>query len=114
MPTAATLVTLAGVPPGVKVQALLRFQINNSAVGGTEALLQSSDEASASVASVNGNIDLVAFTTTGGTSELIGIGAAMPPKLTNTSAQLCWSANVSTITAFGGTYGWVDTRGRFN
>jgi hypothetical protein len=96
--------TLAGVPTGFKLNALLRGEI--STAGGTFSILINSLDENAVVP--NATLGNVTATTIGGSFAL--------SIRTNTSAQIRYvgasSATFPTIQAV--TYGWIDTRGRFN
>jgi hypothetical protein len=102
VPTSPTLLSLVGVPPGVKVYAKLRCAVGG---GSGVVLFQSPDEASAIAAAVVGNAD---FSTSG------AIAGAPIAVRTNTAAQLRWSANAGGLVADAASIGWVSDRGRYN
>jgi hypothetical protein len=102
--TTPTLFALS-VPPGVQVDALMRVQMFN-ATAGTIALVHSPDEAS---------------TTIGGgynaTHRIMVASVSDNKQLnirTNTSKQVRAVSSAASTTITGLTYGYIDTRGRFN
>jgi hypothetical protein len=103
IPTSATLLTLVGVPPGVKVWARMRMLLNGGSANGT--LVQSPDETSAIANAISGNDDAA------WTSGQIGANLLVR---TNTSAQVRWSQAGTGGTAAVVSYGWIDRRGRDN
>lgn len=102
--TTATLYTLSA-PLGVKVNALFRGFCSNPS--GFNMLINSPDENVSLSEAPTGNI-----TTTESTSASRAFG---PLNLrTNTSSQIRAVSNTASTTLNIATYGWVDTRGRFN
>ena len=103
--TTATLYPLT-VPTGLKVTARLRgYSLSAS---GNDTLVSSPDEASAAVLAVGGNI-----TTTAGSASQ-AYGTLMVDVRTSTSGQVRAVSTGASTTLTTATYGWVDTRGRFN
>jgi hypothetical protein len=104
--TAATLLTLAGSPSGVKVSALLRAAGSNAS--SFAVILSSPDENSAAVGAVTGNYSLVAPS-----GSLVGAAGHFSLR-TNTSGQIRYVASASSTTLQIVSYGWTDTRGRIS
>jgi hypothetical protein len=102
VPTSATLLSLGGIPSGVKVRARLRIIVLNASV--QHVLVQSPDETSAIANATLGNADVTAPSASGNFGNLI--------VRTNTSAQVRWSTTGSGMTAYTVSYGWFDDRGR--
>lgn len=109
-PAIATLVTLGGVPTGVKVVAKFRFAlIPGAASTSATVLFQSPDETSAVAGGTAGNADAFANAVSGVNFQ----GNLMAR--TDTSARLRWSGTSSNATlpnAYADTYGWTDWRGQ--
>lgn len=100
--TAASLLTLTGIPTGVKVNALFHGVANNGA-GIASVLFTSPDESDQAVSSFLRSI------TTPGT----GLSASGDyNRRSNTSAQIRARADTATTNVFVGTYGYIDPRGR--
>ncbi len=101
--SARTNLTLT-VPTGVAVNALFRATIIgvSSNVGLSFQILQETDQ---SVSTDNAMLDLSCANG--------GFGSAAFSRTTNTSAQIAWRSRSSGGTFNVGTYGWIDTRGRF-
>ena len=103
----ATTQTLASVPTGVKVIALLGITINNSIGGNVSYLLSSLDTAD------------VATSPTGianGGNGNNGFNGNQHIIRTNTSAQIRMRASTGStaLSLNGTTQGWIDRRGRDN
>ncbi len=101
-----TPLTLASVPSGVQVTARVRVLVTAASSG--SFLLNSLYENGTTGANVvPGNLT---FVYTAGSA-----GAGVPVDiLTNTSRQIEASYNNGSATVYVATYGWIDTRGRFN
>ena len=97
--TTATLFTLS-VPTGIKVNALYQF----AATSGDDILITSPDEITVAQNVPVGNI-------TANNSVASGSGGNTR---TNASSQIRAVANTSSIIFQLATYGWIDTRGKFN
>jgi hypothetical protein len=108
--TSATLIALA-VPPGVKVNALLRGYVNTTnGPGFASVLINSPDEAGVGSNATVGNV-----TQTAGASSLPTAGFGMLNVRTNTSQQIrAVSASASGNILGLATFGWIDMRGHFN
>jgi hypothetical protein len=103
IPTAATAITLSGIPTGFEFDVEIRL----NGVSGTNQgiLIQSFDETSAAASNATPN-----YNTTAVGSNSIGTQLNLR---TSTSAQLRWSAAAS-VTASLQTVSWIDTRGKLN
>jgi hypothetical protein len=101
--TTATLFTLSGVPPGVKVNALMRGGVANS--GTVDILINSPDETTIAGGSIGSNANIVAPSLGGAFSISIR---------TNTTQQIRAVAGGASTTLDEFTYGWIDTRGKNN
>jgi hypothetical protein len=100
--TAATLVTLAGVPTGLQVWARLRCYV--SGPNTAQFLVQSPDETSAVGGATTGNVDIV---------QSASVITSSPLQVrTNTSAQVRWNSSAASTTAYGVSLGWIDQRGK--
>lgn len=101
-PTASrTLYTLASVPLGVKVDALISF-VQSSGAANALYYISSPDQADVSAGSF------------ANFAAILGDVNVIPMKVrTNTSAQIGVRSN-NTLTFSINTFGWVDTRGRFS
>ena len=103
--TTATLFTMNGVPPGLKMNALLRGEVLNA--GSVVYLLISSpDENSVAPNATDGN--LTAYSDTIGQWDAFAINVRTDA---NQRIRAVASASSSTLNVV--TYGWIDTRGRF-
>lgn len=102
--TSVVTQTLASVPSGVRVNAQFRVYFVNPA--GWVGLLFPVDDGSTSIATPTGNFNMngAAGVSQSGQYDL----------LTNTSQQVKVLMNAAAGTANMVTYGWVDSRGRFN
>lgn len=109
--TASVTATLASVPSGVKVKAL----INAEWRGGTSANvtvyvrdLDANDEAPTNIAGASPSVPGGSFTSQSGG------GAAYLEVMTNTSSQIGYRVTASGASDIMGiaTLGWIDTRGR--
>lgn len=101
--TTPTLYGLS-VPTGVKVEALFRVLFNHASasVGG---LINSPDEASASINAPAGNMNMVV--------PVSNVAHASQMRIrTNTNGQIRAVAGSASSTLVVATYGWVDRRGR--
>lgn len=104
--TTPTLFTLAGVPTGIKVLALMRGFMSHASAA-VAIKIASPDEASSAVDSVVGDR----------TAQSIVAGVATGFDLrvkTDTSARVRAVSGSASTTVRSATYGWVDTRGRFS
>jgi hypothetical protein len=100
--TTAVLQTLT-VPPGLKVNALFHCFISGN---GVDLLITSPDE---NDQSLTGNLRSLSVTNVAGS-----ITASDFNKRTNTSGQIRLRADAASASVSIGTYGWIDTRGRFS
>jgi hypothetical protein len=105
----STIVTqaLASVPPGVKVAAKMRASATSTSTG--SVLIYSPDESATAAPN----------TPVGNFSIPYASSASVPQTVTldvrtNASQQIKLVANNGTAVTDAVTYGWVDTRGRFN
>lgn len=105
--TAAILRPLT-VPPGVKVNALMRGAVSNAS-SAVSVLISSPDEASAAVSTPVGN-RTVTSAAAGGT----GGGVFTVAARTDTSGQVRSIAGLASTTLQIATYGWIDPRGKNN
>jgi hypothetical protein len=103
--TTATLYSLS-VPTGVKVNALFHAFFAHSTVANVNGLIQSPDEADGTAA--NGSID---FQTQGAGTG--GAGGSFNRR-TDTSGRIKAVSNTASSVLRVNTYGWIDTRGRFD
>ena len=107
--TSTSLITTA-VPLGVKVAALLRGYISTSNSGGGDILISSPDEANVAANSPAGNL-----TQNAGSTSLGLNGFGLLNVRTNASQQVKAVSGQASGNALNlVTYGWLDTRGRFN
>ncbi|MEJ0051399.1 MAG: hypothetical protein WDN02_09380 [Methylovirgula sp.] len=113
IPTTPTLFTLAGSPVGVKVNAMLRIAVEGAPNGAVNVIFQSPDEASAIANTPVGNNDALGEVIPSSGSDQIFMPIVISRR-TNISAQLRWSSFNDGNVCYGVTYGWIDTRGRFN
>ena len=113
IPTTPTLFTLAGSPAGVKVNAMLRIAVEGAPNGAVNVIFQSPDEASAVANTPVGNNDALGEVIPSSGSVQIFMPIVISRR-TNVSAQLRWSSFNAGNVCYGVTYGWIDTRGRFN
>lgn len=104
--TTPTLFTLSGVPAGVKVVARLRV-FAFSATNPVGLLVSSPDEASTAQNSPLGNQTMQLNIANVGFSTTIDVRVS-------SSAQIRAVASSANTNLDIATYGWVDTRGRFN
>lgn len=104
--TTANTITLAGVPPGVNVDALFHGAINPGA-SSNGILFTSLDENDIAVLGGTGSRNASLWAATSGSFQ-----AGDYRKRTNTSAQIRWRAFAASGDASIYTYGWVDRRGR--
>jgi hypothetical protein len=104
--TTPVTLTLASVPSGVQINALVRGYLWNTSVAATGLLFPTVDGSTASN-TPQGNLNLVNPSTT-------AVGPGNFNLRTSTSQQI--KAVASTASTFLSlvTYGWIDTRGRFN
>jgi hypothetical protein len=106
VPSSATLIVLGGVPTGVSVQARIRGLASFSGGNGS-VLIQSPFETSTTPQAPSGNADSGGLTGAFTDFNILVV--------TNTSAQVRWSAQSSaTTTGILITFGWIDPRGRNN
>ncbi len=104
--TTPSLISLASVPTGIQVQALMRGALSIGTLGGA-ILINSPDEASGAVSGVSGNV------TVGPPLTSFAFAFQPPSVRTNTSAQIrIVAASGSTYTLNMATYGWIDSRGK--
>jgi hypothetical protein len=98
--------TLASVPSGVQVNALVRGYMYNSTATVNGLLIPTGDGSTVSNTPSGNDSFLTPSTSTGavGTFNL----------WTSTSQQIKAAASAVSTTLLRVTYGWVDTRGRFN
>lgn len=103
---ARTLVSLPSVPPGVKVNALIRAGGNSSA-SAIQWIITSPDETDQAVGPTGAGVDVV--------SQVTGVGAFGRFNVrTSTSGQIGVRAGAGSNSFEASTFGWIDTRGRFN
>jgi hypothetical protein len=102
--TTPTLFALS-VPPGVQVNVLLRVQMF-SATAGTLTLVHSPDEASTTI---GGGYNVTLRTMVASVSDNKQLNIR-----TNTSKQVRAVSSAASTALTGLTYGYIDTRGRFN
>lgn len=102
----AALHALASVPLGVKVNALFALEPTTASTALTALSAYSPDQN----APATGTVITVVSSNAGSTT----IGAAMVNMRTNTSQQIGLITGTQGATLDVWTYGWVDTRGRFN
>ena len=101
--TTQLLETLAGVPPGLPFDALIRGNFTNAAAAN---LLLSPPDESGDTTITTGN--LTASCIAGGSN---GFNLTIR---TNASQQINALASAASTTLHVNTYGWIDTRGRFD
>lgn len=100
--TSASTLTLASVPTGVKVNALISLNLTNAGVA-VSAVISSLDIADAATSNINRQL-----ATSGA-----GLLASYPLNIrTNTSAQIRARCDAASCSLYVGTVGWVDRRGR--
>ncbi len=103
--TTPLALTLASVPSGVQVNALVRSYMYNSSAGTNGLLLPAGDGPTASITP----LDNFSF------ASAPGLGSAGAFNLrTSTSQQIKAVTNAASTWLLIVTYGWIDTRGRFN
>ncbi len=103
--TTPTLFVLT-VPTGMKITALFRGTSGGGGGAGSDILLQSPDETPQAVNVPIGNLSMDLST---------AFGSAHFNLRTNTNAQIRAVSGQASGTILNiGTYGWIDTRGRFN
>ncbi len=97
-------VTLAGVPTGLKVEALMRVTWNGTS-NNQFLILTSLDESDQTPTTTLCSLN----------TQVNGTAVAAPFQIrTNASAQIGARSGTASLTLSIGTYGWIDTRGRFN
>lgn len=100
--TTASTLTLT-VPPGLKVNALVYLNLSNSA-SSVSAAISSFDITDAAVSTINRQLSTPA-------ANVIASGNFNVR--TNTSRQIRARCDAASCNLDIGTYGWIDTRGRF-
>jgi hypothetical protein len=105
--SSATLFTLASIPTGFKVNALLRCSMSNATTA-VAVLINSPDESVQVANSPGGNANQFSQVTNA------AVGFGMLNVRTNTSAQVRAVSTAASTTLFGNTVGFIDTRGRSN
>jgi hypothetical protein len=101
--TTPTLIALS-VPLGVKVNALMRCFFSNAS--GAQFLINSPDETSTAANTPSGNLTSV-------TTSTVPMQATLAVR-TNTSSQIRAVASAASSTLTEATYGYIDSRGKFN
>jgi hypothetical protein len=105
--TTAATGTLASVPTGVKLFALVVLGVNDNGAGGHGTLVTALDQSDATP-QVNAGAGL---TGTGG--NMVGyFDSGVMAIRTNTSAQIRYRASHANVDTHFFTYGWIDRRGR--
>lgn len=106
--TAAQNLTLANVPPGVVVEAILSGTVQDSTAG--NPILYISSLAQADVAATVTNLTVII----GGAAGASAFGSFSGFRVvTNTAGVIRYRPNSTTISINIDTHGWIDTRGRF-
>lgn len=104
--TARTLFTLT-VPTGIKVNALIRANENLSG-GSPNVIITSPDETDQAPSATGApGADLIPSNTSANAAGRFNVR-------TNTSAQIGARSSAASTTLLVSTFGWIDTRGRFN
>jgi hypothetical protein len=103
--TTATTFTLASVPAGVQVNALVRGWMTNSS-NLILGLILPAGESTTTVNSPAANMNFYSTSSTTGTVATLNVR-------TSTTQQVKAIASSTSTTFYLVTYGWIDTRGRF-
>lgn len=99
----ATTLTLASVPTGVKVTALMRILCSADTLNRT-ILFYSPQQGTQAANTPGGNISFVVYASTQVVAEF--------DILTDTAARIAAVASVNSVTVTVNTFGWIDRRGQ--